>query len=90
MNWNKITLAVGLAVVATGAGAETGVGIPDINHVANIYGRAGVPTVRIAEQLVTPVTDAAVVGRNPAHGVTARQEPVQTKPMSADSVLGRA
>ncbi|HZP93000.1 MAG TPA: hypothetical protein VFB20_08975 [Burkholderiales bacterium] len=90
MDLNKLALAVGLAVVATGAVAETGVGIPEINHVANIYGRAGVPTVRITGKLVTPQTDANVVGRNPASGVTTREDVVQTKPAGADTVFGRA
>jgi hypothetical protein len=50
--------------------AETGVGTLQIDNVANVYGRAGVPNVRIAGAVVTRGADVITAGRKvaPADG----------------------
>jgi len=64
MNVTKLILAAGFAVVSTGAFAETGVGTVRIDNVANVYGRAGVPNVKIYGTVASQPTDVAVPGGN--------------------------
>jgi hypothetical protein len=64
MNVTKLILAAGFAVVSTGAFAETGVGTVQIDNVANVYGRAGVPNVKIYGTVASQPTDVAVPGGN--------------------------
>jgi hypothetical protein len=48
MKTTKIIIAASLAIATTGAFAETGVTTYQADHVANVYGRASAPNVRIA------------------------------------------
>ena len=66
MNITKLILAAGFAAVSTGAFAETGVGTLQIDNVANVYGRAGVPNVKISGTVASQPTDVAVPGGNNA------------------------
>ena len=52
MKISTLALAATLAATATGAFAETGVKIGQTDNVANVYGRAGAPNVRIAGPVV--------------------------------------
>lgn len=56
---------------ATGAFAEIGVKITQIDNVANIYGRAGVPNVKIAGNVVSRPSDAVPSGQDIVAGSTA-------------------
>jgi hypothetical protein len=62
-NLIAIVLAAGFAAPAL---AETGVGINRIDNVANVYGRAGVPAVKVTGAVVYRQSDVNVAGRNPA------------------------
>ena len=46
--------------------AETGVGIGRIDNVTNVYGRAGVPAVKVSGAVVYRQSDVNVAGRNAA------------------------
>ena len=70
MNATKFIVAAGLAIATTGAFAETGVGTFQIDNVANVYGRAGVPNVRIVGAVATQPADVAHAGRDSAKGDT--------------------
>jgi hypothetical protein len=50
--------------------AETGVSIADPGYVANVYGRASIPAVKIAGPLVIRPADVNVAGREPVQGTT--------------------
>ena len=58
-----ITIA---AAFAAPAFAETGVGISSIDNVANVYGRAGVPAVKVSGVVVYKRSDVNLAGRNAA------------------------
>ncbi|MEO8157596.1 MAG: hypothetical protein ABI648_07340 [Betaproteobacteria bacterium] len=47
MNASKLLIAAGFAIASTGAFAETGVTTYQIDHVANVYGRASAPNVQL-------------------------------------------
>jgi len=70
MKSTKILLAAGLAIVATGAFAETGVTTYQRDNVANVYGRAGVSNVKIAGPLVSQPGNVADAGRETSRGDT--------------------
>lgn len=70
MNVTKLIVAAGLAIATTGAFAETGVGTVQIDNVANVYGRAGVPNVKIYGTLAAQPANVADAGRNTAKGDT--------------------
>ena len=70
MNVTKILVAAGFAIATTGAFAETGVKINDFGHVANVYGRASVATVKIQGDLVSTGTEVAESGREVVKGDT--------------------
>ena len=70
MNVTKLIVAAGFAVATTGAFAETGVGTLQIQDVANVYGRAGVASVKIYGTVATQPADVADAGRNTAKGET--------------------
>lgn len=46
MNATKLIVAAGFAIATTGAFAETGVKSAYVDHVSNVYGRAGVTAVK--------------------------------------------
>jgi ABC-type glucose/galactose transport system permease subunit len=53
---------------AAPAFAETGVGTMQIDNVANVYGRAGVPAVKVTGIVVTRSADVNVAGRESLSG----------------------
>jgi len=71
MKVSHFALAAALAATATGAFAETGVKINQIDNVANVYGRAGVPNIKIAGPVVTRPAEEVVVGSTTVEGPTA-------------------
>lgn len=68
MNVTKLIVAAGFAVATTGTFAETGVGIGQIDNVANVYGRAGVANVKVYSTLATQPANVAEAGRNTTKG----------------------
>ncbi len=70
MNATKLIIAAGFALVTTGAFAETGVGTYQIDNVANVYGRAGVPNVKIIGAVATQPGNVADSGRDTTQGDT--------------------
>ena len=82
MNATKLVIAAGFAIATTGALAETGVGTYQIDNVANIYGRAGVPNVKITGTVATQPGNVADSGRDVNKGdtkfaVTAGKETIE-------------
>lgn len=72
MKMSYLILAATLAATATGAFAETGVKIDQADNVANVYGRAGVPNVRIAGPVVVTRPSGEVpAGATTVEGPTA-------------------
>jgi hypothetical protein len=88
MKFSKLIVAAGFAVAATGAFAETGVNTADLGYVANVYGRASIPAVKIAGPLVIRPADVNVAGREPVHGRTPIV--VTTRKVDVNEVFGRA
>ncbi len=70
MNATKLIIAAGFAIATTGAFAETGVGTYQIDNVANVYGRAGVPNVKITGAVATQSGNVADSGRDSSKGDT--------------------
>jgi hypothetical protein len=66
MKATKLLIAAGLALATSAALAETGVGTYQIDNVTNIYGRAGVPAVKIAGAVKAGEAAVTTTGRNPA------------------------
>jgi hypothetical protein len=83
-----LALAAACAATATGAFAETGVKINQIDNVANVYGRAGVPNVKIAGPVVTRPSEAVPAGPTTEPGPTAVA--VGTGSSDVSNVLGRS
>ena len=59
----NILAAATLAVAASGAFAETGVKLTQIDNVANVYGRAAVATVKVKGEVQTAGAQADRSGR---------------------------
>jgi len=70
MNATKLIIAAGFAIATTSAFAETGVGTYQIDNVANVYGRAGVPNVKIIGAVATQSGNVADSGRDVSKGDT--------------------
>lgn len=87
MKLSKLFVAAGFAVAATGAFAETGVNTADLGYVANVYGRASIPAVKIAGPLVVRPADVNVAGREAVHGATPME--VTTREVDVNEVFGR-
>ena len=68
MNVTKLIVAAGLAITTSGAFAETGVGTVRIDNVANVYGRTGVPNVKVYGTVASQPANVADAGRNTAKG----------------------
>lgn len=68
----KLAALSALAMLAAPAFAETGVGAIQIDNVANVYGRAGVPAVKVTGTVVTRSADVNVAGREFAPGASAQ------------------
>jgi len=64
----KLSAIALAAAFAAPALAETGVGIGRIDNVTNVYGRAGVPAVKVSGAVVYKQSDVNVAGRNAAPG----------------------
>lgn len=60
----KVSVVAAAVLFVPPVFAETGVGTLQIDNVANVYGRAGVPNVRIAGAVVTRGADVSIAGRN--------------------------
>lgn len=88
MKVSYLVLAVVFAATATGAFAETGVKITRIDDVANVYGRADVPNVRIAGPVVTRPSETVRAGSTTEPGPTAVA--VGTGSADVNNVLGRS
>ena len=88
MRLTKLIVATGFAVAATGTFAETGVNTADLGYVANVYGRASIPAVKIAGPLIIRPADVNVAGREPAHGTTPMV--VTTRKVDVNEVFGRS
>jgi len=70
MNASKIFIAAGFAIATTGAFAETGVGTYQVDNVANVYGRAGAPNVKITGAVASQPGNVADSGRDITKGET--------------------
>lgn len=71
MNVTKVIVAAGFAIATTGAFAETGVTASNIDHVSNIYGRAGVAAVKIqGAPIASQSSNVAESGRDVVKGDT--------------------
>jgi hypothetical protein len=88
MKFSKLLAAAGFAVAATGAFAETGVNTANLGYVANVYGRASVPAVKITGPLVIRPADVNVAGREVVQGTTTTV--VTTRQVDVNEVFGRA
>ena len=82
MNATKLIIAAAFAIATTAAFAETGVGTYQIDNVANVYGRAGVPNVKIIGAVATQAGNVADSGRDSTKGdtkvaVTAGKEAIE-------------
>jgi hypothetical protein len=88
MKLSKLLVTTGFVVAATGAFAETGVNTGDLGYVANVYGRASIPTVESAGPLVIRPADVNVAGREAVQGTTSML--VTTKDSDVNEVFGRA
>lgn len=88
MKFSKLVVAAGFAVAATGAFAETGVNVADLGYVANVYGRASTPAVKIIGPVVIRPADVNVAGREIAQGTTPIV--VTTKAPDVNEVFGRS
>ncbi|HEV8646911.1 MAG TPA: hypothetical protein VGR01_15230 [Burkholderiales bacterium] len=88
MKLSKLLVAAGFAVATTGAFAETGVNVTDLGYVANVYGRASAPAVKVIGPLVIRPADVNVAGREVAQGTTPMV--VTTKQVDVNEVFGRA
>jgi ABC-type glucose/galactose transport system permease subunit len=64
----KLAILSAIALSAAPAFAETGVGTLQIDNVTNVYGRAGVPAVKVTGSVVTRSTDVNVAGRESLSG----------------------
>jgi hypothetical protein len=96
MKVSYLVLAAALAATTTGAFAETGVKITQIDNVSNVYGRAGtsvygiagVPNVKIAGPVVTRPADEVPSGPTPVEGPAAVA--AVTGNSDVNGVLGRS
>ena len=89
MKISYLALAAALAATATGAFAETGVKIDQTDNVANVYGRAGVPNVRIAGPVVvTRPSEQVPAGATTVEGPTALA--TMTRNPDVNEVHGRS
>ena len=65
---SKLAVLSAVVLFAAPAFAETGVGTMQIDNVANVYGRAGVPAVKVTGTVVTRSADVNVAGRESFSG----------------------
>jgi hypothetical protein len=63
MKSTKLILAAGLVLASSVALAETGVRTLQIDNVANVYGRTGVPNVVVRGNVQSGVADVTIAGR---------------------------
>ena len=88
MSIAKLLVAAGLTVAATGAFAETGVNAADLGYVANIYGRASDPAVKISGPVIIRLSDVHVAGRDVVEGRDSIV--VTTKAVEVNEIEGRS
>ena len=70
MNATKMIIAAGFAIATTGAFGETGVGTYQVDNVANVYGRAGAPNVKVTGTVASQPGTVADSGRDSSKGET--------------------
>lgn len=63
---NLLSVVIAAAMLSPAAFAETGVRTLQIDNVANVYGRAGVPAVKTIGAVVTRGSDVNLAGRSAA------------------------
>lgn len=64
MNATKLIIAAGLAIATTGAFAETGLVTHQPENVANVYGRASAPNVKLIGTITTGSGNVADAGND--------------------------
>jgi hypothetical protein len=80
MNAARPIIAAGFAVATTGAFAETGVVTYQPENVANVYGRAGAPNVKLVGAISArsgKVADAGSDKSDAKLAVTAGKDPIE-------------
>jgi len=88
--FRKLATLSAVALFAVPAFAETGssVGTFQIDNVTQVYGRAGVPAVKVAGTVVTRSSDVNIAGReSPADGA---EKTVVSAGESVDRSFGRS
>ena len=83
----KPFIAAALAVTATGAFAETGANLTQVDNVTYVYGRANVPHVQLAGPVVTRPAIAVVAGPDTEEGPIAVA--IGSKDSDVNKVAGR-
>jgi hypothetical protein len=90
----RLLVAAGFAFAVKGAFAETGVNAgvnaADLGYVANVYGRASAPAVKIIGPLVIRPADVNVAGREVVHGTTPMIVSTKQVDVNVNEVFGRA
>jgi ABC-type glucose/galactose transport system permease subunit len=84
----KLVTLSAVALFALPAFAETGVGTMQIDNVAQVYGRAGVPAVKVTGIVVTKSSDVNVAGRESFSG--AIDKTVISSGENVDQAFGRS
>jgi hypothetical protein len=88
MDMIRNVVLLGAALFVAPAFAETGVGTIQIDNVASVYGRAGVPAVRISGSVITRSADVNAAGRElPGQGT---DRTVVSASYGADQGFGRS
>jgi hypothetical protein len=81
-------IAAGIAITATGAFAETGAKLSQIDSVSNVYGRASVSHVQVAGPVVTRPATTVVAGPETEEGPVAVA--VEGRSADVNKVSGRS
>ena len=84
----KPFIAAGLAVMATGAFAETGAKLTQVDNVTYVYGRANAPHVQLAGPVVSRPAIAVVAGPDTEEGPVAVA--IGGKDADVNKVAGRS
>jgi hypothetical protein len=85
---SKIAALSAAALFAVPAFAETGVGTMQIDNVGQVYGRAGVPAVKVTGAVVTRSADVNVAGRESISGGV--DKTVSSSGDNVDQAFGRS
>ena len=80
MNATKLIIAAGFAIATSGAFAETGQVTYQPENVANVYGRAGAPNVKLVGAITTRTANVADSGNDKSEtkvAVTAGKDAIE-------------